>query len=234
MDAEEQYCPRCGSLNAHYGYQKSPAKMGATAVVEDGGGLPGVPATRDEGGVPVGQAVNTVNRVRRLKRAEPRGYGGAEVYAAVPQQYMPEMSGLMDLQRYPIDSADVELPTAWRDGVVRMPHPRSVGEDNGQQMYEVRGEESRGALPNPDTARALEAFGFVGFLGLGHMYGGRSTRGTLLMVLWWIGLALWVAPVLLHITLLGVMWALVLTSAVTSLSGRWIKNDLQGDTTRNS
>jgi hypothetical protein len=135
----------------------------------------------------------------------------------------------MDGQQYGVDDRDVELPTAWRDGVVRVPRRRYLDGADGQKMYQVGGQGRGGTLPSPDTAWMLEMFGFVGFLGLGHMYGGRSTRGVLLMVLWWIGLAMWVAPVLLHITLLGVMWVLTLTSAVTWLSVRWIMMELSND-----
>jgi hypothetical protein len=77
-------------------------------------------------------------------------------------------------------------------------------------------------------------FGMVGLLGLGHMYGGRSSRGVVLMVSWWIALAILVVPGLRHITLLGVIWSLGLMSLVCWLSGKWIMSDLQDEIVRRS
>src|SRR6476661_6204280 len=76
---------------------------------------------------------------------------------------------------------------------------------------------------DPTIALLLELLGYVGFLGIGHIYAGRVGRGIALLFAWW---AYWCVTVLLFIVLIGFCFAL-LGLAVPLLSGFWIKNELE-------
>lgn len=71
---------------------------------------------------------------------------------------------------------------------------------------------------NPNIAMALELAGYVGFLGIGHMYAGAAGRGILLLFAWWgmtavtatllfVGTGLRLLPVFLMGPLLSALWA---------------------------
>ncbi len=84
------------------------------------------------------------------------------------------------------------------------------------------------AQPQRDSTLALllELIGYVGVLGIGHIYAGRTSRGVGLMVGW---LLYGVIVFFLFLSLIGSPIAclmLLLTPIVPILSGLWIKNDL--------
>lgn len=79
---------------------------------------------------------------------------------------------------------------------------------------------------DPVLALLLELIGYVGVLGIGHIYAGRTSRGVGLMVGW---LLYGVIIFFLFITIIGSPIAclmLLITPIVPILSGLWIKNDL--------
>jgi TM2 domain-containing membrane protein YozV len=79
------------------------------------------------------------------------------------------------------------------------------------------------AKKDPTVALLLELIGYLGFLGIGHIYAGKTTRGIALLIGWWIYLALaW----LLTIVLVGCL-LLVVALAVPILSGLWIKSEME-------
>jgi len=126
----------------------------------------------------------------------------------------------VELQQRPVDDPDVELPTAWRDGLVRIP-PRAVPKQVVQTRYH-----------SPNTAYALEMFGFVGYLGLGHMYAGRRGRGVLLMTGWWVVLAIFIPPFIRNFNLMSFMVFVLILSVGPILSGYWIRKDLKQEIDR--
>jgi TM2 domain-containing membrane protein YozV len=72
------------------------------------------------------------------------------------------------------------------------------------------------------VALLLELIGYAGFLGIGHIYAGRTSRGIALLVGGFIYL---IASAVLTIVLVGICM-FVAWLAVPILSGLWIKNDL--------
>jgi TM2 domain-containing membrane protein YozV len=100
------------------------------------------------------------------------------------------------------------------------------GYGNYPPVYPGYGAQPGVVTKDPTTALLLELIGYAGFLGIGHIYAGRTNRGIALMVSW---LFYWVA--------VGVLAALVVTICISCimmilwpivpiLSGLWIKNDL--------
>lgn len=75
---------------------------------------------------------------------------------------------------------------------------------------------------DPILALLLELIGYVGFLGIGHIYAGRTGRGIALMVGWWIYLAISWA---LTSVFIGCV-LLLISLAVPVASGLWIKSEL--------
>jgi hypothetical protein len=76
---------------------------------------------------------------------------------------------------------------------------------------------------DPTVAALLELLGYIGFLGIGHIYAGRVTRGIALMVGWWI---YWAVTAVLLVVLIGFCFAL-LGLAGPILSALWIKSDIE-------
>jgi len=76
---------------------------------------------------------------------------------------------------------------------------------------------------DPTIALLLELLGYIGFLGIGHIYAGRTTRGVLLMLGWW---CYWAVTAVLMIVLVGFCFAL-LGLAGPIASGLWIRSDLE-------
>jgi hypothetical protein len=81
-------------------------------------------------------------------------------------------------------------------------------------------------MRDPTIALLLELIGYLGFLGIGHMYAGRMGRGLTLLIVWWL---YWGIAGFLAITLLGIPIACVMAliwPVVPLISGVWIRNDL--------
>jgi hypothetical protein len=79
------------------------------------------------------------------------------------------------------------------------------------------------------VALLLELIGYVGILGIGHMYGGRLARGIILMLGWWF---YWGIVIVLAITVVFAPVACfmaILWPVVPILSGFWIRNDILRD-----
>ncbi len=90
-----------------------------------------------------------------------------------------------------------------------------------QQQIGVAGVPTR----NPTVALLLELLGYVGFLGIGHLYAGRTARGIAMLIGWWVYL---IVSSILVIVLIGFCLLLV-GLVVPILSGLWIKRDLERD-----
>jgi hypothetical protein len=110
---------------------------------------------------------------------------------------------------------DVELSGSWREGMARIPYrplpPQRVNT----------------SVADPNTASVLEMFGFFGFLGLGHWYGGHVGRGLLLMVGWWVVLATMVFPLLQGLNPLTLIITIFIILIGPLASGYWISSDLK-------
>jgi len=76
---------------------------------------------------------------------------------------------------------------------------------------------------DPTIALLLELIGYVGFLGIGHIWAGKTTRGILLLVGWWIYLSL---SGLLTILLIGCLMLLA-GLIVPIASGLYLKNEME-------
>ncbi len=89
----------------------------------------------------------------------------------------------------------------------------------GQQAY-VR------PLRNPNLAFLLELLGYVGFLGIGHLYAGNIIGGAILLLFGWgIAIFLFKIGVILSIFTLGLGLCLIvpLFLAVPLISGFWAR-----------
>ena len=80
------------------------------------------------------------------------------------------------------------------------------------------------AAKDPQTALVIELVaGIFGFLGIGHLYAGRTSVGISLLIAWWVFLAVEIA---LFAVLIG-FCLLPLNVAVPIASGFWLKNEMQ-------
>jgi TM2 domain-containing membrane protein YozV len=94
-----------------------------------------------------------------------------------------------------------------------------------QQQVGVAGVPQR----DPTVALLLELLGYIWFLGIGHIYGGRIARGVWLLIGYWL---YWGIVAFLFLTLvlapIGCVMAII-WPVVPILSGLWIKRDLERD-----
>lgn len=76
---------------------------------------------------------------------------------------------------------------------------------------------------DPSTAMILELLlGFFGFLGIGHLYAGRTTTGIVLLLGWW---AFLFVEAILMVIVVG-FCLLPLNLIVPIASGIWLKNEM--------
>jgi hypothetical protein len=76
---------------------------------------------------------------------------------------------------------------------------------------------------DPTMGLLLELLGYLGFLGIGHIWAGKTTRGIALLVGWWIYLTMaW----LLTIVLIGCLM-LVAAVAIPIASGLYLKSEME-------
>ncbi|MEO8285787.1 MAG: hypothetical protein ABI670_05080 [Chloroflexota bacterium] len=241
MAIDAETCPKCGSLNAHRGYQAT-----ISPVVWPNSNVQSIPSPVEVEQSPLTTARKIASRRRPVPvppasagKQSAAGQLAAWQYAAVqsPPHYEPSIQGgskaadywaapaphRLEASRVPgppvLDDPDTELPNSWREGVVRV-RPRAI----------VR-EEMEAFFPNANTARKLELLGCVGFLGLGHIYGGWTMRGVLLMLCWWGIIGTMLLPSLLTpipAAEIAPRWVLSigLLAAVPVVSGLWIKRDV--------
>src|SRR6478672_6954025 len=135
MSADTQYCPKCGSLNAHYNYSKSPSALidareagdTATSVAPE----PVAPADTSRPRrwrAPV-QEQEQVNAPQAAGAGEMAGqpawqYGSPPPMGA-QEQNMQGMFAPTDRQSRPDIDLDARLPVARRHSVVHVP-PRAL------------------------------------------------------------------------------------------------------------
>lgn len=79
------------------------------------------------------------------------------------------------------------------------------------------------APKDPTTALMLELLGYLGFLGIGHIYAGKTNRGIALLISWLVYLT---ASVLLIFCLVG-CFMFIAWLIVPPLSGIWVKNEME-------
>ena len=79
------------------------------------------------------------------------------------------------------------------------------------------------APKDPTTALMLELLGYLGFLGVGHIYAGKTNRGIALLIGWLVYLT---ASVVLIACLVG-CFMFIAWLIVPPLSGLWVKNEME-------
>jgi TM2 domain-containing membrane protein YozV len=79
------------------------------------------------------------------------------------------------------------------------------------------------APKDPTVALLLELIGFLGFLGIGHMYAGKVPRGIALMFGYWVYMTM---SVILIFLLIGCL-LLPIGFVFPILSGLWIKSEME-------
>ena len=88
---------------------------------------------------------------------------------------------------------------------------------------------------SPSTGLLLELIGWLGFLGIGHIWAGKTIRGILLMIGYWVfGVVLVLGPVGAILAGAGVGSSLVLMCVLAIVwillplgSGIYLRNELQ-------
>jgi hypothetical protein len=197
MSADTQYCPKCGSLNAHFGYRTSLGAIDLPSPTP----APALPATR---GQPAQQIVPE-KHVTRIPVSSGQVYQ-VQAPGQAARSTPPAWTGPT------VDDPDVELSPTWREGMARTPRRRVA--PTGKRI----------ASPDPTTAFFLEMFGIVGFLGIGHIYAGQPVRGLLMMVIWWSVYGLVMVSGFINVSLL--LFVLVICG-MPALSGIWISNEVK-------
>jgi len=76
---------------------------------------------------------------------------------------------------------------------------------------------------DPTAGLLLELLGYIGFLGIGHIWAGKTSRGIALLVGWWIYLA---CSGVLTIVLIGCVM-LVAALVIPIASGLYLRNEMQ-------
>ncbi|HST03566.1 MAG TPA: hypothetical protein VLQ48_02400 [Chloroflexia bacterium] len=79
------------------------------------------------------------------------------------------------------------------------------------------------APKDPVVGLLLELLGYLGFLGIGHIWAGKTTRGVVLLLGYWAYMAV---SVVLTIVLVGCLM-LVATLAIPLISGFYLKNEME-------
>jgi len=97
--------------------------------------------------------------------------------------------------------------------------PSSYGQTTARRTQNRRGPLAR----SPEYAFAWELLGYVGLLGIGHMYAGAYRRGFALLILWMLWLFIMLYLVIMHATSL---WLILLTCAMPFLSGVWARGEV--------
>jgi hypothetical protein len=134
-----------------------------------------------------------------------------------PTQYMPPQQ-YGQPQGYP----QAGPPTVSTPGQPPVYQPGNYG--GGYPQYSQQPVGYGNVVPKDPTAGLLlELLGYVGFLGIGHIWAGKTTRGIALLVGWWIYLSMsW----LLTIVLVGCLM-LVASIAVPIASGLYLKSEME-------
>lgn len=146
----------------------------------------------------------------------PPAQGG---YTPPPKPYgQPSPAATENLNVYPGAQPPATTPQA--------PYPAYSQNPINSYQYQQQVGVAGIAPKDPTVALLLELIGYVGFLGIGHIYAGRITRGVVLMIGWW-----------LYWGIVGVLFATILLSPVACImaiawplvpiaSGLWIRSDL--------
>ena len=229
MTADTQYCPKCGSLNAHYSYSKSPiATLDARELAETSAtaetAAPAVPEVAPPTDVPHHTRRVPAHQQEQMQvdasqsaievAGQPALQYGPPPSVGAQEQNMPGMTAAPEWQNRPDIDLDAGGPAASYYSVVRVP-VRALP----QAPDEVEARARR--------AFALEMFGYVGVLGLGHMYGGRVGRGLVLMASWLMALAVLIPPLVRSISLVSCTAFVMLLSVGPIVSGYLIQKELR-------
>lgn len=145
------------------------------------------------------------------------GYGGPQ--GGQPTQYIPSQPGY-DAQQMNQPQMPPQYPANYQAGYPQ----QSGGYGYGQPVAQMK---------DPTVALLLEFIGLIGFLGIGHIYAGRTNRGIGLLLAWFFyNIVGWwfVLPVFATLTCgLGcimIIPMLLLQIGLPIGSGLWIKGEL--------
>lgn len=223
MPANYAWCPSCGHANAFVSPDSAvtppeprPNAEGTEAVSGQGQETQTLGTTSDStGGAPtvnVGgasdQALYTPPPEAAAGAAgasaaawQPGQYNNAPLQAGQPPAPMPPQGQYMPAQQY-------TPPPAPPYGQPPQPYPYAANPPK-----------------DPTVALLLELIGYAGFLGIGHIYAGRTGRGIALLLGGW---AYLVISGVLTILCIG-FFMLMAWLVVPVLSGLWIKSDVERD-----
>ena len=148
--------------------------------------------------------------------------GGAQPSYSPPPAYNPSSAG----QGQPTQYAPPPLPYAQQDQPNQYTPQQFTPPQAGypQPQYPQYPAPYGYAQPkDPIVALLLELIGYLGFLGIGHIWAGKVGRGIGLMVGYWV---YWMVSVVLMIVLVGCL-LLPLGFIFPILSGFWIKSEME-------
>lgn len=112
-------------------------------------------------------------------------------------------------------------PPQYPQGTGNLPQPYTNYSQApmGYPPQQIAGAERK----DPTTALLLELIGYIGFLGIGHIYAGKTGRGIALMVAWWFYA---IIAFILTFVLIGCLMFLIVP-IVPIASGLFLKNEME-------
>ncbi len=227
MPATARFCPNCGYANAN-----ADASDDAALTSSEGSAMV-QPPVLDTGGPTI-----DISNGRGLSYTppapagtagpapgawQPEEYNSGSVYTPPAQNFAPQVQPqYAPPPQYPQTQSFQQQGMQMQPPAQRLPE-YSQAPLNYQYQPQVAQVGLAGTSPrDPTIALLLELLGYIGFLGIGHIYAGRTARGIALLVGWWVYVGV---SAVLTILLIGCLM-LFAGLAVPILSGLWIKSDL--------
>jgi hypothetical protein len=102
--------------------------------------------------------------------------------------------------------------------------PSAYGQTPARRVPNMREWRGSPQARRSEFAFAWEMLGYIGLLGIGHMYAGAYKRGFALLILWMVWLFTLLYLVIMHATSL---WLILLTCAMPFLSGLWARGEIR-------
>ena len=215
MPAANRFCPNCGHLN-----EAATASSGGQAQTGNPSSS-GTPTTNigRVAGAEVPESQNTRYFPQAQNEPAPWQPGEYGSQAGAPAANYSQQAGWVD--PYNSQSSQPSQQAVQTYGTTT---PAGMGYQYQSQVG-VAGVARR----DPTIALVLELIGYILFLGIGHIYAGRITRGVMLMVGYW---AYWGIAAALAITVVGVPIACLMALVhpfAPIISAIWARNDVVRD-----
>ncbi len=225
MPASARFCPNCGYANADV----APTPSEEAAVIQPpapDSGSPMIDIT-DRSGLPYTPPAPAGPAGPAPGAWQPGQYNSGSVYTPPPSNLAPQLQP----QYAPPPQQYSQTQSFQQQGMQVQPPAQSLPEYSQaplNRQYQPQAGLAGASPRDPTIALLLELLGYIGFLGIGHIYAGRTARGIASLVGWWVYVGLSAVLTLLLIGCLMLFAGL----AVPILSGLWVKNELDKERLR--